>query len=137
MRVRRARRAMWLVGGAMMAAIACGCGGGGGGTVTPPVEEERPRTISGQVADATSGRGLQGATVRILDQVGTTDRQGAFSIPRLPRRALQIEISLSLYQTQTVAVAANVDQVEVRLIPTPNQGALTPLTPPGTPGFAN
>ncbi len=62
------------------------------------------QTIKGRVIDSESGQSLEGVSIKILDQaLGTnTNKEGYFSLEKVPVGRLAIQISLVGYNTQTL-----------------------------------
>lgn len=135
MGVRSARRAAQLMLAMLVAVAAWSCGGGNGGTTTPVdnggTAQTSRRTVTGFVGDATSGAGIAGATVTIGTSTSSTAATGLFSIRDIERVAQQVTISAPGFITVTMTLAANVDQISLRLVPS---GAGTIENPPGAPG---
>jgi len=135
MGVRSARRAAQLMLAMLVAVAAWSCGGGNsgttnavdnGGTVTGPT-----RTVTGFIGDATSGAGIAGAMVTIGTSTTSTGTSGLFAVRNVERVAQQVTISAPGFITVTMTLAANVDQISLRLVP----GGVGQIeNPPGAPG---
>ena len=134
MGVRSARRAAQLMLAMLVAVAAWSCGGGdgttvivdNGGTVTMS-----SRTVTGFIGDATSGQGIAGATVSIGSSTTSTGATGLFSIRSVERVEQQVTISAPGFITVQTTLAANTDQISLRLVP----GGVGDIeSPPGAPG---
>ncbi len=135
---RSARRAAQLMLAMLVAVAAWSCGdgdGGGGGTTNPPgtggAVTGPTRTVTGFIGDATSGAGIGGATVAIGTSSTTTGASGLFSVRNVERVAQQVTISAPGFITVTMTLAANIDQISLRLVPSGVGGI---EFPPGAPG---
>lgn len=93
-----------------------GDGGGGGGDGGGTIVTTR-RTVTGFVGDATTGRGLVGATVTIGSNTVQTGEGGLFTLPAVPRTDQAVSISANGYRTYTATLDGSTDQITVRLLP--------------------
>lgn len=111
-----------------------GCGGDDNDGNPNPNPNPFPvavKEVTGHIADATTARGIGGATVVIGTQPAqTTSASGNFIVPAVPIETLVVTVNAPNYQTATFTLPAGQRQFTRRLIPV---GAGDPLLPPGTP----
>jgi Carboxypeptidase regulatory-like domain len=110
--------------------VAVACGGGNSSTTSPSPTPTPPTpptattfSLSGQVTDSTTGTGISGATVRIIDgpnagKSATTDGSGHFSFTGLQPSGFTVIASANNYLSQSTGVILTSNQTTaLRLSP--------------------
>lgn len=79
---------------------------------------QRPRAaVSGSVTDATTGRSLEGVTVRFGDDTAVvTDRRGGFQIKSVPVGDYEVRVSRVGYRPKTLEFAVDPDDRRLYLV---------------------
>lgn len=130
---RLARRAacgaavLWLSG----LLVACG-----GGDDSPPDTSDDPQTrvVTGFVGNASTGRGIPNAEVRLGADLARTNVRGEFRAEDIPLSDLSVRVSAVNFVERLLTLSASQSTLDVRLSPTTTDGDGFEL-PPGSPAL--